>query len=388
MNPISICTYSRNRTYQVKKFVPKALESMSESDELVFVDYGDPQNSKDYVLSINDPRIKVVEVPGVKHWHMNHARNCSAVYAEKDILLFCDIDVYIEKESLDFIRKNVTDENFVAGNNSALSHGSCAIKRIMYDTVNGYEEMFTGWGFDDHCMYRMLASNGFKLKRLPKCESDNNIEGSRFNYREHHDSTNTEFNQGLMNYISSKKIKRANFQRTIGYGARLISRLNQEPREIKERVCEYSTQNNPKRLLVSSNENVREYQTRRFESHINNIKTKFYPIIDAIRTEGELIIQYYVPGLLLEDVKIEVYFDRKNNSFLRISGKMNSDYTYEGEYHIREFYCRHAGVIQTFSNTLRLPVDVVKKDPEINLSNGILKLVFETFKDMNRSYFV
>lgn len=109
---------------------------------------------------------------------------------------------------------------------------------------------------------------------------------------------------------------------------------------------------------------------------LNGRKSKGYPLLDAVRSEGSLTLQYTVPGVRLEDLSVEVSKDEQGR-LLTVSGRLSSDYTHkESEYQIRELSS------QEFRRVIRLPEDVLDDEPEALLKDGVLKLIFKTEKEL------
>jgi HSP20 family molecular chaperone IbpA len=105
---------------------------------------------------------------------------------------------------------------------------------------------------------------------------------------------------------------------------------------------------------------------------LNGRKSKGYPLLDAIRTEGSLTLQYTVPGVRLEDLVVEISKDDQGK-LLTVSGRLSSDYRHkESDYQIRELSS------QEFRRVVRLPEDVLDVEPEAILKDGLLKLIFKT----------
>lgn len=104
---------------------------------------------------------------------------------------------------------------------------------------------------------------------------------------------------------------------------------------------------------------------------VNGLKHKGYPLMDAIRNNSNLVIQYTVPGVKLEDLSVEVTEDNNNGKLLTVSGFLHEDYIYnQDSYQIREL----SG--QEFRRVIRLPEDIGDNEPEASLKDGILKLTF------------
>lgn len=105
---------------------------------------------------------------------------------------------------------------------------------------------------------------------------------------------------------------------------------------------------------------------------LNGRKSKGYPLMDAIRADDSLIVQYTVPGVKLEDLNVEVSSDEQGK-LLTVSGRLSNDYYYqEKDYQIRELSS------QEFRRVIRLPEDILDDEPEAILKDGVLKLIFKT----------
>lgn len=106
-----------------------------------------------------------------------------------------------------------------------------------------------------------------------------------------------------------------------------------------------------------------------FFTGVNN-KSKGYPLLDAIRTENSLVLQYTVPGVKNEDLSVEITEDDLGQ-VLTVSGRLNSSYKHtEKDYQIRELSS------QEFRRVVRLPEDVEVNEPVTCLKDGILTLTF------------
>lgn len=101
-------------------------------------------------------------------------------------------------------------------------------------------------------------------------------------------------------------------------------------------------------------------------------KGKGYPLLDAIRSDKSLTLQYTVPGVKLEDLDVEITKDEQGR-LLAVSGRLSQDYLHgEGDYHIRELSSKE------FRRVIRLPEDVTEDEPEAVLKDGVLRLKFKT----------
>ena len=100
-------------------------------------------------------------------------------------------------------------------------------------------------------------------------------------------------------------------------------------------------------------------------------KGRGYPLMDAIRTETNLILRYTVPGVKLDDLSVELSEDDQGR-LLSVGGFLHEDYMGKPEdYQIKELSQ------QEFRRVIRLPSDLCKKDPMTTLKDGILTVSFE-----------
>lgn len=99
-------------------------------------------------------------------------------------------------------------------------------------------------------------------------------------------------------------------------------------------------------------------------------KGRGYPLMDAVRTDKNLILQYAVPGVKLDDLIVEISEDDQGK-LLTVSGFLHEDYiSKENEYQIRELSS------QEFRRVIRLPQDISNSDPVSTLNDGILTITF------------
>lgn len=105
-------------------------------------------------------------------------------------------------------------------------------------------------------------------------------------------------------------------------------------------------------------------------------KGRGYPLMDAIRTENNLVLQYTVPGVKLDDLTVELTEDNEGK-LLTVGGFLHESYMAKNEqYQIKEL----SG--QEFRRVIRLPSDLSDKEPIASLKDGILTLTFELIKSM------
>ena len=103
-----------------------------------------------------------------------------------------------------------------------------------------------------------------------------------------------------------------------------------------------------------------------------NKKSKGYPLVDVIRQNNSLILQFTVPGVKLEDISVNLS-ETEDGKILEVSGRLSDEYRSFGDenYHIRELSS------QEFRRVIRLPDDLEQGEPLAVLRNGILTLTFQ-----------
>jgi HSP20 family molecular chaperone IbpA len=101
---------------------------------------------------------------------------------------------------------------------------------------------------------------------------------------------------------------------------------------------------------------------------------KGYPLMDAVRTNDSLIIQYTVPGVKKEDLSVEIE-EEGLTTLLVVGGKLSKTYQHEeNSYHIKELSS------QEFRRVIKLPEDISTDPPKTSLQDGILTITFGLVK--------
>ncbi len=164
---ISFCTFCKCRLVEAKQTVPNTLSLMSQDDELIFVDYDDPEGGGHFVESLGDPRVNVVYVKNVKFWNEAHARNRALLNATKDIVVMIDIDNFISPCIIDDVRNLSEDEFYILGDGSNV-YAFIASFRKNFLEINGYEEAFVNYGWLDGNLRNKMMALGLKCTHNPE----------------------------------------------------------------------------------------------------------------------------------------------------------------------------------------------------------------------------
>lgn len=162
---VSIITTCKNRLAHLKQ----TLEPMQEQlfSEVIVVDYGCSQGTYEWVKN-NFEDIKVIRVDDDPSWCASRARNIGASYATGKWYLFIDADIKLESDLTKWILENCTEGNFYTGQEveSLSLTGTFVCEAADFDSIDGYDEAFTGWGGEDLDIYMRLKLAGIREEKL------------------------------------------------------------------------------------------------------------------------------------------------------------------------------------------------------------------------------
>lgn len=192
MTSIAFVTTCRKRLHHIQQTLP--ILAGSKADEVILVDYGCPDNSGDWVEA-NHPAVKVVRVTDDPDFCAARARNMGAAAASAEWLVMIDGDILIQPEWLDWMQENLKAGEFYR---PALTsekkidpetYGTFICRRADFEAVEGYDEIFRGWGGEDDDLYRRLIRRGIVQSQYP----------SRFVSAIHHDNNERAGWDGISN---------------------------------------------------------------------------------------------------------------------------------------------------------------------------------------------
>ena len=183
---ISLVIGFRDRDLKrVKRSLDSLLSQNYNKFELLFIDYG---SNFGYALEI---RSLMSNYPFVKYkhadtngqfWNRAHALNIGAKLSKGDTLVFSDIDLIypdnfierLEREEFEntyntfscyYLNKEVDYNNINDDykSKSSINYvGLCAMKKVYWESVGGYDEYYMHWGGEDDDFYKRLEYNGIK----------------------------------------------------------------------------------------------------------------------------------------------------------------------------------------------------------------------------------
>lgn len=183
---ISFCTTCMGRTHHLRETLLRNIRDNHLPDgpqvEFVVLDYNSKDGMGDWIL--NDPELQPYLESGVlqyfrtedpEHFHMAHAKNMAHRLASGDVLCNLDADNFLGygfSQYLDCIFTN--NPNVVLNPSQRVSKmfgpddrgffGRVAVARTNFERLQGYDEQFKGWGFEDTDF--MQRAKGLGLQHL------------------------------------------------------------------------------------------------------------------------------------------------------------------------------------------------------------------------------
>lgn len=135
---------------------------------VLVVDYGCPEGTFDYCVSLQSPILRAVKVlDNTDVYNRSRARNCGAVHCDCPVLTFMDADIDLEP---DWLRQAVTP----VYNNKVMcsfpdlgeegGRGLMTVRFFTYVINRGYDESMEGWGFEDDDFFLRITKDPSRRK--------------------------------------------------------------------------------------------------------------------------------------------------------------------------------------------------------------------------------
>ena len=167
-NGISLITTVCNREASLRRVLASWLGIINVS-QIVIVDWSSTTSSEEYVRSLQSKKILYIYVENQRFFNIAQAKNLASQFSKYNSLLFLDADILL-KDSF-FLEHRVGEGCFYAGNwriarseNEMHLNGQLYIQRSDFFEVNGYDERFNSYGWDDSDLYHRLEINKFILR--------------------------------------------------------------------------------------------------------------------------------------------------------------------------------------------------------------------------------
>ena len=169
---ISICTTCMGRLFQLRQTLPANLEITSGMDvEFVVLDYSSEDGLSEWIKTIFDSRVRYIRINGEKEFHRSKAKNLAVMQASKPIVLCLDADNLLTDLTVPFILEAFNSGVDVVAApalvNEQGTFGRLAMTKRLFQYVGGYDETFTGYGYEDTDLRERLARLKLTFKMLP-----------------------------------------------------------------------------------------------------------------------------------------------------------------------------------------------------------------------------
>jgi len=195
---ISYCTTCKGRLSHLKQTLPAnlAAERDNPNVEFVLLDYDSRDGLADWIKAnfseeIASGRLRYARYAPAEHFKMAHAKNMAHRLAMGDILCNLDADNFIAPNFSRWLDRQFTNEphSIVGPRPLNLTRdleqkilwrvlhkprppadlaGRIAIARSDFEMLGGYDERFTGWGYEDIDFGLRARGAGLALPRVPQ----------------------------------------------------------------------------------------------------------------------------------------------------------------------------------------------------------------------------
>lgn len=157
-NRVCVVTVCKGRLHHIQQTLP--LIVAQSPDELIVVDYDCPQGVGDWVEA-NFPSVKVVRVHDEQGFCVARGRNVGAQNSTSPWICFIDADIKMAPGFIPWMRQNLFPRFFyrcdLKGDVQDLeTYGTCICHREAFEALNGYDELYRGWGGEDNDLYERL----------------------------------------------------------------------------------------------------------------------------------------------------------------------------------------------------------------------------------------
>lgn len=162
MPSIAIVTTCKGRLHHLRETLPRFV-ALGVS-EIIVVDYGCPDGSGDWAEA-RFPGVKVVRASDDPGFCLGRARNLGAAEASADWLAFLDADTLVAEGWHAWMQAHLSPGHFYRRGlmrevRDAETHGVVVASRDDFLRVEGYDELYRGWGGEDEDLYQRLAVAG------------------------------------------------------------------------------------------------------------------------------------------------------------------------------------------------------------------------------------
>lgn len=158
---LSLFTFCKGRRSEVERWLPSAIAATGECDEIIIVDYDDPEHVGDWAVLQHAPRLTIVQIYDCKWFHAAHARNLALRACRGQYAISCDSDYLVTPEVVQECR-SISQGGFLVQNDAVGSMGFLVAATADLLEIQGWEEGVCGYGFEDLSLRDKLVALGRK----------------------------------------------------------------------------------------------------------------------------------------------------------------------------------------------------------------------------------
>lgn len=166
---ISIITTCKSRLHHLQQVI----ESWSKLRpyEIIVVDVKSPDGLADWMIQ-NYPKIKMQRLDK-DGFNVAEARNYGAKIAKGDYLFFVDADVHLNEGLFDWLKEFISKGDYAVRHRDNAydgihEQGTVLVAKDDFHRIEGFDEVFAGYGGEDHDFYEKLERAGCKKIGFPK----------------------------------------------------------------------------------------------------------------------------------------------------------------------------------------------------------------------------
>ena len=160
---ISVIVGCMGRKVEAEQFIPVTSAQLGVADEIVLVDWDDPEHVAEWAVGLADPKLTIVRFAPARWFEPNHQRNLGCRNAAGDVLIVSDIDMLMPDALIEECR-GLGEEEYLVQRSDCGSFGWLCCRWAHWRAVNGYEEALSGYGHDDFYHRETLNQFGLKMR--------------------------------------------------------------------------------------------------------------------------------------------------------------------------------------------------------------------------------
>lgn len=160
---LSIVVTCKGRLAHLKQSLPKF--AAQPYTQTIVVDVACPDRTGDWVAN-TFPDVQVVRLDEQAHFNIARARNAGLAAAQTTWVAFLDADMLVKPGWIEYYRKQMVAGSFLQFEPVGHSRitGACIVETAQIRAIEGYDEVFEGYGEEDPDLYDRLELNGVRCQ--------------------------------------------------------------------------------------------------------------------------------------------------------------------------------------------------------------------------------